>query len=181
MDPRIDALVDLLLQHRADLERAVATVPANLRDARPADGRWSVAQVLEHLVATERGITRLLDEFLAVSVERVEGERFDEPAFSRTLDMPFFLDRSRRVRGSQPAGEMDADEAWAALAASRSTLLATLERARGRKLEDQSLPHPATGAPLDGYQWIAFAGLHEARHALQVLEARDVLEGGDQR
>jgi hypothetical protein len=36
------------------------------------------------------------------------------------------------------------------------------------------LPHPALGV-LDGYQWLAFVGTHELRHANQIREIGEAL------
>ena len=82
--------------------------------------------------------------------------------------MPFFLDRSRKVKGPQPTGTLSEYEAWNALEASRGELLGMLRQARGRRLEDYARAHPATGRALNGYQWLAFLALHEGRHAAQL-------------
>ncbi len=64
---------------------------------------------------------------------------------------------------------MGATEALTALDGTRAALLAVLEGAGGRRLEDLSYQHPFAGN-LDLYQWIAFVGLHEARHVAQIRE-----------
>ena len=176
MDPRIDMLVTLLERHRRDLERAVAEVPAELRDVRPDDTAWSVGQVLEHLLVTERAITEVLEGFLAGASEREAGAPFDPDAFSKKVEMSFFLDRSRKVQGREPPGQLNAEQARDALTVSRAALLDMVARADSRRLEDFSRPHPATPAPLDAYQWIAFIALHEGRHALQVEEIASSLD-----
>lgn len=168
MDPRIDALLSILARYRDDLKRAFEAVPSGWLGTAPDEASWSVAQVLEHLVATERSVTKLLSGFVPQAPLRPTDDDFDPDEFARELDMPFVLDRSRPVKGSQPPGEMDAAQAWTALAASRKGLLDRMEEARGRRLEGFSFAHPATGQPLDAYQWIAFVGLHEGRHAEQI-------------
>lgn len=175
LDPRVDALSALLERHRSDLLRAVDAVPEASRDSSPSPGSWSVAQVLEHLATTERAITRLFTGWLAESAPRADGEAFDEAAFAREIDMPVFLDRSRRIEGRQPPGELNAAAAKLALADGREDLLRAIAQARGRRLEDSSRAHPATGLPLNAYQWIAFLALHEGRHAAQVAEIASAL------
>lgn len=174
-DPRIDALIALLERHRAALQQAYAGVPTALLDAIPGPDLWSVGQVLEHLWATEQGITRLISNMLSETAVRPAEAPYDRDTFVRSLDMPFFLDRSRKVKGRQPPGEVRAAEAWTALQVSRTELLSVLEQARGRRLEDYKRPHPARGEPLDGYEWIAFLALHERRHAAQIEEITAVL------
>jgi hypothetical protein len=41
-----------------------------------------------------------------------------------------------------------------------------------------SWPHPRFG-PLTGYQWIAFSGAHEARHAAQIREIAEQLRASE--
>jgi hypothetical protein len=168
MGPRTDTLLELLERYRLDLRRAFGQVPAAGRETRPADDEWSAANVIEHLVSTERGVTGVIVRFVAGAPSRDDGEPFDRERFDAHVDLPAFLDRSRKVRGAQPTGDLNGAETWEALEASRRDLLAVLEQAGGRRLEDVAHLHPATGRPLGGYQWIAFVALHEGRHARQI-------------
>ncbi len=59
--------------------------------------------------------------------------------------------------------------------AARAALLDVIRGADGLALGEVMFPHPAAG-PLNGYAWIVFVGLHEARHAAQVREIRDAIE-----
>ncbi len=167
-DPRIAILRAVLEHHRHFLNRAMLSVPASARDTWHSSDEWSVAAVLEHLLDTERAVTKLVRGFVADAAERENGAPFDRDAFDRQVDLPLFLDLTQKIRGPQPSGTLTADEAWAGLRASRAALLAELQRAQGRKLEIPSLPHPVTGTDLNGYQWVAFVGLHEGRHAMQI-------------
>lgn len=168
MDPRVDILVAFLDQRRRELRAAFDEVPAAARETQPAADAWSAANVIEHLADTERLVSRLLAALGARAPIRPPGEAWDRQAFEANIDMPHFLDRSRRLRLSQPSGALDSRAAWLALEDSRRTLLAALDAVRGRRLEDVARDHPATEQPLDGYQWAAFVGLHEARHAAQL-------------
>jgi hypothetical protein len=167
MDPRLRLLRSALDAQREALASAYEATPPELRDARPAEDRWSVAQVLEHLVQTERAVTGLLTALIQRAEARPADEAFSEDAFRRRVEMPAFLDRTRKFQGSQPTGKMGATEAWAALGRTRSELIDVVERSAGLRLEDLSYAHPFAG-DLDLYQWIAFVGLHEARHAEQI-------------
>lgn len=167
MDPRVTHLEALLARFRADLEEAYRALSEPQRSRRPSDGGWSADQVIEHLAETEESILRLLTGFVSRSEVRTDAE-FDPDQFAQMLDMPFFLDRSRRVEGRQPRGALDAAEAWESLTQSRAGVLALLKQAEGRRLEDSAYPHPATGHDLNGYQWVAFLALHEGRHADQI-------------
>jgi hypothetical protein len=167
MDPRLPLLRSALDAQREALASAYEATPPELRDARSAEDRWSVAEVLEHLAQTERGVARLLTELIARAAPRPADEPFSERVFLHHVEMPEFLDRTRRFRGTQPTGEMSATDAWTELGRTRLDLIEAVERGAGLRLEDHAYPHPFVG-DLDLYQWIAFVGLHEVRHAEQI-------------
>ena len=53
MHPHLDAALSRLDESRAALRAAVEAVPAALRTRKPAQDRWSVAEVLEHLPGSQ--------------------------------------------------------------------------------------------------------------------------------
>jgi hypothetical protein len=168
VDPRIDVLLEVLARYRSELKEALEKVPADRREAR-SGASWSAANVIEHLASTERSVTSLISKFLAEAPARSDSEVFDRAQFDRDIDVRQFLDRTVRIKGSQPSGLLSADEAWHNLKASRHNLLAVIEGARGRRLEDFARSHPS-GQDLNGYQWLAFVAVHEGRHAAQLGE-----------
>jgi hypothetical protein len=60
VDPRIDILLAFLERYRTELSKALENVPYHLREVRPADGAWSVVNVIEHLAYTERAVAGLI-------------------------------------------------------------------------------------------------------------------------
>ena len=68
LHPRIEELIEFLAQHRRRVHEAVASVPAELRERKPAPDRWSVAEVIEHLAMIEQRVAALL-------TKRVTGAR----------------------------------------------------------------------------------------------------------
>jgi hypothetical protein len=169
----IDALIDDLTADRARLAAAVEQVPSALRGRRPAADRWSVAEILEHLVIVEQRATTIVRD-LAASAPQADGASARSPG---ALDRTVLRDRSQRVMAPaviQPTGTMDADTAWAALARSRTALLAAVREAEGRDLAAVNRTHPRLG-PLTGYEWIAALGGHEERHAAQIAEIAELM------
>ena len=168
MDPRIDILIEMLGRYRSELSSALERVPAERREIR-VGAAWSAANVIEHLASTERAVTGLMTRFLDGATTRSESELFDRARFEQDVDVSHFLDRSVRIKGSQPSGLLSTAEAWKNLKTSRRELLAVAERARGLRLEDVGRAHP-TGQDLNGYQWLAFVAVHEGRHSAQLDE-----------
>lgn len=175
MNPRTEELLRHLAEHRATLRAAVDAVPEDRREERPEPGRWSVAEVLEHLAGIEKGVTWIFTTRAAEAQGRGPGA--ETAPVVGTVDMAFLLDRSRKIEtpeSRRPTGELSAAEAWAELEAARRGLEEAIVRTEGLALDDVMHTHPLVG-PLNLYQWVVFVGGHEARHAAQVVEIAEAL------
>jgi hypothetical protein len=135
------------------------------RGARGAGGGWSAADIIEHLSLTERRITRSLEGMLSreaggggkagnftpfsldAYIERAGTQKFEAPEYIRPRGVPLA-------------------ESLAHLRESRAALERLRPRFDGADLTAQ-FPHPAFG-PLNLAQWLAFIGMHEARHLKQL-------------
>jgi uncharacterized damage-inducible protein DinB len=172
MHPRIKEVHDYLLSAHVHLQDAVDTIPPDRRDVAPQEGRWSVAQVLEHLAIVETRIARLLAKRLAEARAGGVGQETEATTILWTVDVMRVLDRRERIeapeqiRPTQTRTSVDAAEA---LKRAQSTLQQTVLDADGIALGEISHPHPVLG-PLNLYQWGIFAAAHEMRHALQIRE-----------
>lgn len=156
---------------REALFAAVDAIPAVQRGAVPPGGGWSISEVLEHLLAVEKGIAKLLA--MRIAELRASGVTSDDAAAvvpSRRLAAT--RDRSRRIEAPErirPRGVLDAEAARSALMASRASLRDTLRGGAGLALSSVTHPHAVLGE-LDLEQWVLFIGYHEARHADQIRE-----------
>jgi hypothetical protein len=156
-DRRIDILKLTLEARRAELAAVFRATDPSTREVVPRDGAWSVAMVIEHLAQTEQAVAKALVAAARSLTPRSGEDAFDATEFSRHVEMPGFLDRTRKLRLAQPSGSLSAADAWTALEASRVALFEALDGSVGLRLEDSSRDHPA-GGTLDGYQWVAFVG-----------------------
>jgi hypothetical protein len=130
-DFRITILQEILAARRGDLEAAVDATSPQLRDTLPFAGGWSVAMVFEHLAQTEAAVTKLLARFAETASPRDAEEEFDSSRFARYLDMPVFLDRTRKLKLSQPSGSLTATEAWNMLTGDQSRAALRARSLRG--------------------------------------------------
>jgi uncharacterized damage-inducible protein DinB len=172
MHPRIQELVEHLNDSRATLRAALDAVPPARRQMRPAPDRWSVAEVLEHLAIVEARVTQALSARLIAAKASGLVEERETHSTLVAFDVSRFLDRGKPFKAgdaSQPKAGMDASGAWAALEQSRAALLEVVIDGDGLALGEISHPHPAFG-PLTMYEWLAFLGGHDARHAAQIRE-----------
>ena len=171
MHPRIQELLDYNAEQRLALERALDAVPLALRDVPSVHNSWSTAGIIEHLAIVSGRVAKLIN--VRVAEARASGlalETCTDPILP-TLDLGRVLDRSMRVEAPpmiHPTG-LSADAAWASLQAATVPFREAVMNADGLALANITHPHPLFG-PLTMYEWIAFVGGHEARHAAQIVE-----------
>jgi hypothetical protein len=171
MHPRLQELFAYLNVRRNALREAVHAVPEALRGQPPEADRWSVADVLEHLVLVEGRFTTTLANRLAEA--RAEGlaEERQTGAIVGTFDQTGILDRSSKRQAPdvvRPQG-LDWNTAWQRLEAARRSFLDIFLSADGLALADVAYVHPRLGS-LNLYQWGVWMGAHEGRHTEQIRE-----------
>ena len=180
MHPRLEELTALLDRARDELLRAVHAVPDDLRERRPADGRWSVAEVLEHLRVVEAGSAALLARRTLRAREAGVGPDPETSSVLGRLDGAGLLEPSvRRVAPEivQPRADATVREALTGLEASRAALGETIRALDGVDGSQVKARHEALGE-LDGYQWLVFLAQHEMRHAGQIHAIAAALREG---
>ena len=178
MHPRTREILDHLDMRRAALEQAVQEIPAPLREQRPGEDRWSVAEILEHLGLVEGRVARVLAENLQRAREL--GPEVETTPVTPMLDLSLVLDRSRRFKAAeavQPRSGLSAAEGWTILTEQRRALRASVMEADGVALGAVEATHALFG-DLNLYQWLLFLGGHEARHTAQVRETGTLVAQG---
>jgi uncharacterized damage-inducible protein DinB len=172
MHTRLRELSDHLDRHRAELRAAVEGVPAERHGIAPADGAWSVLGVLEHLAIVENRVGAALQRQVDAARAAGVGQENDESPIIPVVDIPAFTDRRTKVKASaqaQPQSGKSLDQLWGELDAARETVRAVIRSADGMRLTEVTMPHPVFGS-MHLYQWFAWLGSHEARHAAQIRE-----------
>ena len=179
MHPRCAELVDLLTAERDQLMEAVAQVPADRRDDRPAEGAWTVGEVLDHLLIIEAGSARLLAKQLARAREAGLGPETQQGSVMDGLGAVDVVNGPPRQAPEMvlPRPGVRAEDALAGLRASRVALLDVLRDGDGLALGQVKARHAALG-DLDLYGWGLFIAQHERRHARQVRGIARALAGG---
>ena len=181
MHPRIRELLDFLETQRRALRAAVDALPGELRERRPSVDAWSVAEVIEHVAIVERRLAHRLDTLLAEARARDVGPETETSSVLDAAAHRTLLDRSYRVTAAataQPSGTVDAEQAWEEFEAAHAALRASVLAGDGLALSAVTAGHPRFG-DLSWYQWVAFVGGHEARHAAQIRDVATTLIGTD--
>lgn len=163
-------LLEYLDQQRSVLKSAFESVAIELRDHPPAPDRWSAANVVEHLAIVEARVATLLSDRIEEHRPELLASTITDPILP-TINYKRMYDRSNRVKAPEtaiPTG-LDAPSAWAALEKSGLKMRTMLVANDGLDLSPIKNPHPRFGL-LSVYEWVAFLGAHEVRHAAQIRE-----------
>ena len=163
-------LLAYLDEQRSVLKSSFESVPTEMRDRPPAPERWSAANIVEHLAIVEARISKLLSVRIDEARSGLSAEVRTAPILP-TIDYKRMYDRSTRVKAPEtaiPTG-LDAASAWLALENAGAMMRAMLSANDGLALSSVTHPHPRFGL-LSVYEWVAFLGAHEVRHAEQIRE-----------
>lgn len=131
----------------------------------PEEGRWSIAQVMDHLYLMERAITKGIADTLAADVSKKAAVKPIHLAVDRSLkvEAPAYLEPSSEFLTLESMTEK--------LTQSRELLSEVTIHAEEEDLVNKSFPHPIF-SNLSLKQWIPFVGIHELRHIEQIEELK---------
>lgn len=172
----IAEIYDALEETRARLSSAVEGLSAEQETFKPAPDRWSIAELVEHIAASERQLAGLFEKML-VRAEK-DGRTREEGAAFSPVSLARFAEQSRAKFDApeiiRPAGDVPVSASLARLNESSAAIRGM--RARFEHLDCRALrfPHPAFG-PLDLYEWLAFVAAHESRHTSQIEKLKEEL------
>lgn len=162
-------LLELLQQSEQELMQAITGLTDDQWAFKPAPDRWSVGEVVEHIVLAD---ALLFD----TAVKSLDGK--PDPKWEATLSKTDVLrkalpNRSRRV--DAPAAIKPAQSM------TRAALLSRFEEQRSRTVAyvretDRPLKMHTAGNPffgdLNAHQWLLYIPLHHLRHNQQIAEVK---------
>lgn len=152
---------------------AVSPLDATLYSERPAEGQWSVAEIMHHLCLIEDRVIYELKGAIARAPQRVGFLR-------RFMPTSIVAVRAFRVQAPKAMNPLDAPAKEVAIEnfdrarESLKTLCATHGESRFRNL---IFKHPFLG-DIDGVAAVSFIGYHEKRHYKQIREVLNKLRNG---
>ena len=136
---------------------------------KPGPDRWSVAEVLEHIVVVEQ----FLLENTAKDVMKAPAGKPDRDYKSTDkLVLTAIADRAQRAQAPepvQPTGRWSSQETLNQFLKVRARTTEFLKSTPG--LRDHVADSPL-GQPLDAYQWLLYISAHSDRHTKQILEVK---------
>nr|WP_106782353.1 DinB family protein [Lysinibacillus timonensis] len=132
------------------------------------DGKWSIAQVLEHLYLTEKLALQHLSNVICIN----------ETTQVKLRKIHLVEDRTQKVNA--PSLLMPSDEYQTLhqlkvkLQSTREALFEKYNTLSEKELSEKAMPHPVFKFLTIG-QWISFIGYHEKRHLGQIEEIKAAL------
>lgn len=179
--PDADPLLALLDRERARLLAEVARVPRSRQGESITAGRWSVAEIVEHVARVERGVVRMLEAGRAGTLRPAAttplGAPLPDAVVAGLRDRTTPLEAPERVR---PTGATTLEDALEGLGQARGALLDAYRATADEVLDGAAYPHPYFG-PLTLRGWVEMSAHHDARHAAQVAELTAAAAGDPSR
>jgi hypothetical protein len=163
------ARIDVPLRLRTSRDRlreVVRGVSPEAWTTRPADGRWTACEILEHLALAEWSVVEFVRGTLltAPRVADLRPRIADAEVLRAATDRTVRLESPERLR---PIGRWSRPGVvCASIDAARDAALVLAVRSADA-LRARVAPHPQLGM-LDGAQWLLFLAGHTERHAAQL-------------
>lgn len=135
---------------------------------KPSPDRWSIAEILDHIVVVEKVAADAVDLTMAAPID---------PQWTTTTAgqtdrifrvLPIRVRRFQAPESVQPQGGRSRQELVESYESLRAGLL-DLVRDAARPIKAHTSEHPALGQ-LHVQQWVLFAALHNLRHNQQIVE-----------
>ena len=172
---KLQEVLDQISNQRQGLLDASSGLSEAQLDYKPAEGEWSISDILHHMALTDEATAKLTANMLKQAVEKnLPVDPSPEASVLGSLD-----EFTPKIAGGKfqapervaPRSHIASSESIARLKTSRESVVATLEQLAAYDLTALTYPHPALG-PLNGYQWLIIAGKHESRHAAQIARIK---------
>jgi hypothetical protein len=143
---------------------------------KPAADRWSIAEIVEHVVLVQEFMLGPVRQQLAAAPAPVERdtEKVDAMVINQ---LPDRTTRFKAPEFVQPAGRWTPSAAMDRLRRHYAELIEYLENTPDLRRHAVDAPpikaiSKGTYETMDGYQWILAAGAHVERHTKQILEVK---------
>ena len=139
---------------------------------RPAPGKWSIGEMLDHLSLAERTFARVTSRILqqAAGLGLIGGPGSMEPLTHR-IDRALFDAPAGAPESVLPLPDRPLPHLLSSLEESRVRLLEVSSRVDGRMVGGVTIHHFQLG-DLNFYQWLALEGAHELKHLAQIRQIK---------
>jgi DinB superfamily len=162
-------VIELLQKSEHELEKAIAGLTDAQWTFKPGPDRWSVGEVVEHIVLADA----LLFETAITSLDSAVNPKWEGTLVKTNMIRKAIPDRSRKVDAPaaiRPQQSMTRAALIARFKEQRSKALAYV-RDTNKPLKAHTAPNPFFG-DLNAHQWLLYIPLHHIRHNQQIAEVQ---------
>lgn len=165
---------EVFAANEAALERFVPVVSglsAAQENFRPAEGRWTIAEITEHVAIVNHGFLRIVSRLMKQAEEEGAGAAGDldlGPTLPDTSGPRIRVEAPERVH---PGGGKPVAESLPRMRETLAGFRAIQRQIEAIDLSGPTLPHPLLG-PINAYQWMVLLAEHQDRHLEQIEEVR---------
>ena len=162
--------VNYLEKTRADVLAATKGLTDAQWNYRPGPDRWSVAEVTEHIAASEDFLMNTIREKVMNAPGRTEPDdvkALDELVLQKIPDRTAKAQAPEPLRPNNRFGSPQASLTH--FKESRAKTIAFLNKTKDLRLHAADSP---LGKKLDGYEWVLFIAAHSERHTKQIAEVK---------
>ena len=163
-----EVLLKELAESRERLLGLVQGLSREQRQYRPAPGRWSVAEIVEHVATVENRILALVEDALKTAPDTTKRSALEDHAL--LADVAGLVTRFQAPEFLVPTGKWQDDELTQQFEAARKRTR-EFAAATDADLRRYFRAHPVFGE-LDCYQWLRMAAAHCDRHRAQGEEVK---------
>ena len=162
--------VNYLEKTRADVLAATKGLTDAQWNYRPGPDRWSVAEVTEHIAASEDFLMNTIREKVMNAPGRTEPDdvkALDELVLQKIPDRTAKAQAPEPLRPNNRFGSPQASLTH--FKESRAKTIEFLKKTKDLRLHAADSP---LGKKLDGYEWVLFIAAHSERHTKQIAEVK---------
>lgn len=164
-------LLNYFQQTTEELQQEVEGLTEAQMQYKPSEEKWSISQVLEHIIITEEMLFGMMQEAMN---KPTNPERKAEVVIKDDEIIKGITDRSHKAKATpEIEGEgkyTDPSEAMKDFVVQRQLLLEYLKNTSLEDLRDRVNDSPF--GPVDAYQSFLYVAGHTARHTLQIEEIK---------
>ncbi len=164
---KLQELADGMEENRKAVLELVSGLSEDEFSARP-EGEWSVAEVLEHMILSEIGTSKVIRKVLKENAGKLPPYPADDSALA-PRSFPGLSEEGRKSpEAALPKGGMGKTELLALAARSREETLRSIAMMAGADPRSGLFPHASLGS-LNLYEWAALIVLgHQRQHLRQI-------------
>jgi CubicO group peptidase (beta-lactamase class C family) len=162
-------LIELLSKSEGEMMQYISGLSDAQWSFKPAPERWSIGEVVEHIVLAEG----MMFDLVIKSVDAEANPKWEETLAKTAILKAALPNRSRRVDAPgaiQPKGAMTREAALARFKEQRARIGA-YARDTTKPLKAHTATNPFFG-DLNAHQWLLYVPLHTIRHNQQIAEVK---------